>query len=271
MKLIINFLLIAIVIFSQELVYLKSIGNFHNANNFCVIDRDNIYVIDRTGNRLLHLNSNGDVLNETGGFGWCNTCFDFPGDIFTNQLNVFVVDKNNNTITIFDRKLNFINKIKIDNQNSLLQKVKFAQLSSDGFFFFYDEIKKRIFKLNMNLNYLIDFGGVNYKDYYIKDIKKLLVNTYVCAVTDTIIFIFDKFGTPFTKLEFSQKIKSFFIKNNLYYILFDDCIRIGNLTTNEYNDLEINKNINFVDFCVLENNILGLIKSEIIVYNFINK
>lgn len=270
MKICLYIFLITSFILSQQLNFIKSIGNFENATNICVIDYDNIYVIDRMNNRLVQLNSFGQVVNETGGYGWCNTCFDFPSDIYTNILNIFVVDKNNNSFTIFDKKLNFLNKTDLTKKNIGIQKAKFFQISQDGFIFIYDEVKKRIFKLTMNLTYQIDFGGINYANYSIGDINKLVVDNYVCAVKDTCIYFFDKYGTPYKQLFFSRKIYSFKIINNIYYILFDNCLTIGNLNNNQSIDLDIGNSSNFVDLEVLGKKIYILTQKEILIFELIN-
>lgn len=269
MKICLYIFLLTSFILSQQLNFIKSIGNFENATNICLIDNDNIYVIDRMNNRLVQLNSFGEILNETGGYGWCNTCFDFPSDIYTNILNIFVVDKNNNSFTIFDKKLNFLSKTDLTKKNIGIQKAKFFQISQDGFIFIYDEIKKRIFKLTMNLTYQIDFGGINYANYYIGDINKLVVDNYVCAVKDTSIYFFDKFGLPYTQFFFTKKIKSFKIINNIYYILFDNFLTIGNLKDGTSIDLDISNFNNFVDLEVFEKKIYILTKKEILIFELI--
>jgi len=82
-------------------------GKFSNAVSFSINPVGSIYITDADKNEIIKLDTLGNELNRIGGYGWNPAAFDFPADIFAQTLKVYVADKNNNRIQVFDKDLNF--------------------------------------------------------------------------------------------------------------------------------------------------------------------
>jgi hypothetical protein len=270
MKIIINIFCVVLFIYGNELQLISTIGNFDSASKFYISNSGYIYVIDSKLNKVYQLDTLGNYYNETGGFGWCNTCFDTPTDIFATSLNIFVIDKNNNTLTIFDKNLNYINKVDLSKlpYGYNLSQPKLLQISVDGFIYIYDENKLRIIKYTMNLKYVNDFGGMNYADFYVSKINKLVVDDYVYAVSDSVIFIFDKYGANLRKINFQKNIKNFFAKYGQIFTIFDGYIEYTNTLQNRSFTFNCElTNIN--DIFYLNGKLYLLLQDKIMVFKII--
>ncbi len=59
-------------------------------------------------NEIVKLDTLNNALKSIGGYGWSNSTFDEPVDIYATDLRVYVTDKNNNRVQVFDKDLNFL-------------------------------------------------------------------------------------------------------------------------------------------------------------------
>src|SRR3972149_759428 len=101
-------LLISLNVYSQNFVFQESIGDFRNASSFYITSAGNFYVTDNNSDEVIKIDTLGNLLEDTGGYGWTESTFDNPSDVFATPLNVYVSDKNNHRIQRFDKNLNLI-------------------------------------------------------------------------------------------------------------------------------------------------------------------
>lgn len=74
-----------------------------------------LYICDTGNNTITKLNSNGEIIESVGGFGWEKEMFYTPYDIYASSaLDVFVADYNNNRIQRYDKDLNYISSLHSD-------------------------------------------------------------------------------------------------------------------------------------------------------------
>ena len=111
------YMLILLFIFSsaclpQKLIFQGQIGSFNFASSLSINSSGNLYVADTGTNEIIELDTLGNILKTIGGFGRKELSFDLPDDVFANTLNVYVADKNNDRIQIFDKDLNFLSSFK---------------------------------------------------------------------------------------------------------------------------------------------------------------
>jgi len=199
-----TFLLFAIIWFwnfpllSQNYNLLTSFGNFKNAGTFSINSKGIIYVADSETNEILALDTLGNELNHTGGFGWEPSAFDQPVDIFATSLNVYVTDKNNHRIQRLDNYLNFISELvtRDKGNGASFGYPLSAATSSLGELYVLDSENIRIVKFNIFGRFIANFGSYNYGTYALKNPTKLAIskNNDVYVLDGKKLIRFDQYG-----------------------------------------------------------------------------
>lgn len=86
-----------------------------NFDNAVAIDgtRDFIFIVEQGKNRILKLDFQGKFTETLGGLGTGDYQFDEPVDIdATNGLKIYISDRNNNRVQIYDRRFQFLTTVK---------------------------------------------------------------------------------------------------------------------------------------------------------------
>ena len=135
-------------------MFQNALGKFTDASSFSYNPSGFFYVADRHTNEIFKIDTLGNIIKYIGGYGWDESNFDDPIFIFSTLLNVYVTDKNNHRIQIFDKDLNYITQLSnknLESTNKNLENSKFGYplgcvVSSMGDFFVLDSENKRILK-----------------------------------------------------------------------------------------------------------------------------
>ncbi|MBN1638214.1 MAG: NHL repeat-containing protein [Ignavibacteriales bacterium] len=196
---------IFITVFPQELELLSTIGNFEEANSFSINPAGFIFVTDENSNMLYKIDTLGNVLQKIGGYGWSEMSFDAPVDVFATTLEVYVCDKNNSRVQLFDKDLNFINEFKTDqNENSdyYFSYPISCGKSNQGDFFILDADNSRIMKYDMKGKFLQVIGGIESGAFALSNPKKMAVSSYgnLFVINNEQFIVFDQFGNGVLKL-----------------------------------------------------------------------
>lgn len=207
------------------------IGHFENASAFHINSAGFLFIADSRQDKIYKMDTLGNRLSETGGYGWDASAFDIPADVFSTPLNVYISDKNNHRIQVFDKDLNYISSLSTRNKND--NETSFGYplsciVSNQGDMFILDSENKRIIKFDMFGNYLLSFGGYNWGKYSLSEPKKLstdaLNNVFVSDGES--IFVYDQFGNGLSILKSTENVDGMNIifnkftvnsKNNIYY------------------------------------------------------
>jgi len=86
-----------------------------NLDNAVAMDgtRDFIFIVEQGKNRILKLDLQGILAETLGGLGSGDYQFDKPVDIeATNGLKIYISDRNNNRVQIYDRRFQFLTTVK---------------------------------------------------------------------------------------------------------------------------------------------------------------
>src|SRR4030066_1714471 len=100
-------LIFSFEIYAQNYVLDYSFGNFSSAFAFSITSSGFIYIADDGDDSLIKLDTLGNVVKEIGGYGWDQSAFDTPVDVFANPLNFYIWDKKNHRVKAFEKELNF--------------------------------------------------------------------------------------------------------------------------------------------------------------------
>lgn len=123
----------------------------------------NLFIVDRSGNRLIKFSPNGNFLREVGGFGNGAEQFNDPRDVFAFfALSVYVADYNNNRILRFDNHLNYIDQFSgITPQSELFEWPLSVIVTRQLDFFVLEGVQRSILKINRLGRLQTTFGGVS--------------------------------------------------------------------------------------------------------------
>jgi len=255
----------------------KSIGDFDNAGSFSISPTGAIFVTDLEKNELLKLDKNGKVIAFVGGFGWDNSSFDNPIDVYANTLRIYVADKNNNRIQIFDKYLNYLSSFsneKLEDDESFAYPNGFG-ISNQGDYFILDSDNNRVLKYNLNGEFLIKIGDTDAGQYSLSNPKALAISPdgKVFVINNNQIFVYDQYGTGLLKI--NTKFSPSNINITSYYLTInsDSLIEFTDLSKpatkfNKFVPEETFSTKNkIVEASVFQNKIYVLTQKNILIYS----
>jgi len=204
-------LLFNCIFYAQRPLPIKEFGKFNNANSFAVSPNGLFYVSDIGNNEVAQLDSNGKIRKTVGGYGWDSYSFDEPSDIFATSLNVYIADKNNDRIQIYDKDLNYISSFITKNRSSesyLFRYPTSVAHFSQGDFFVLDSDNTRILKFNSKGEFQTEIGSYGTSSYTLTNPKKFTINTEgkIFVIEAKSLIVFDLFGNFISKTDFDFEL-----------------------------------------------------------------
>ena len=268
--------LLSIEIYSQNFIYSNSFGKFKSATSFTITSAGFFYVTDAGTDEVYKLDTLGNLLKNTGGFGWDEGLFDNPSDVYANPLSVYVCDKNNHRVERFDKDLNYIWQLYTRNSDTTAQRFGYplgCAVSSQGDLYILDSENKRIVKFDIFGNFNTNFGGYDAGSFSLNDPTKLAVsnNNYIYVADDNRIVIFDQFGNGVSIIKMNDKISGLRIIFNNLTVNSDSTIYHANLNSPEMSLSKLNLPASDITFPIIEslifnNKLFVLTKTNIEVF-----
>lgn len=260
--------------FGQHLILDKQIQIFESANSFSINNSGVLFVTDAYKNEILKLDTLGNVIKKIGGFGWQESSFDFPADIYGSTLNAYVADMNNDRVQIFDKDLNFLSSINGNYQNSehSFRYPSCVSVSNQGDLFILDSDNSRILKFNLRGEYLLQIGGFDAGEYSLNNPVKFVLtnNDNITVIDNNNLLLFDQFGNGISKMILDFNPVN--INSTYYGIALTDGIKVyySNSIFNYRNEsLKIftpQPDITVKDALIFKSKLYLLTPSSIIVY-----
>jgi DNA-binding beta-propeller fold protein YncE len=198
-------------LFPQDYFFDHEIGKFNGASGFSIAPTGVLYIADKETNEVYKYDTTGHELKSIGGYGWDEGAFDQPEDIFATILYVYVPDRNNHRVQIFDKDLNFISQIKGSQDNGQRQSgtedASFGYpmgcvSSSLGDIFILDSENKQILKLNTSGQFMSRFGNYQSGDYELRSPKAMAISqdNKLLVLQEGEILVFDQYGNGIGKI-----------------------------------------------------------------------
>ncbi len=273
-------LLISTVIIPQELVYQTSIGEFESTSAFTITPTGFLFVTDISKNEVIKLDTLGMEVQNIGGYGWETSTFDEPVDVFATDLRVYITDKNNNRIQVFDKDLNYLFLLKTDTH--LEEQKNFFYPSScvnsiQGDIFILDSDNARVMKYNSEGNFLIEFGGYDSGNFILEDPIKLGIahDSKIFVLEQNKITVFDQFGMGLFRLNLKSTAVNLNVtfdkllitgENEVYFLnLRKPENRVINFTPNDIPENEV-----IIEALIYNAKLYVLTEENILVYAIIN-
>lgn len=270
-------LLVGTLAFPQKYQFENKIGQFVNASSFYVNPAGFIYVTDIRTDEITVLDTLGNLILNIGGYGWRQSAFDYPADIYADALKVYVVDKNNHRIQRFDKNLNF--NFQIFTRNSEIEQERFgyplsAVMSNQGDIFILDSENSRIVKFDIFGNFLQNFGGYDYGNYALQKPVQLAVSMQnnIFVIDRNQIIMFDQYGNGTGRITGIEEFTSMRIIFEWLTVTSKDKIYIANLRSPEMSLREvllegIEDKLEIASALIFSNKLYVLSKKEILIFN----
>jgi hypothetical protein len=270
-------LLVGTLAFPQKYQLENKIGQFVNASSFYINPTGFIYVTDINTDEITVLDTLGNIVKNIGGYGWRQSAFDNPADIYADALKVYVTDKNNHRIQRFDKNLNF--NFQIITRQSEVEEERFgyplsAVMSNLGDIFILDSENSRIVKFDIFGNFLQNFGGYDYGNYALQKPVQLAVSMQndIFVVDGNQIIMFDQYGNGSGKITGIEEFNSIRIIFEWLTVTSKDKIYIANLRSPEMSLREVlldglEDKLEIVSALIFGNKLYVLSKKEILIFN----
>lgn len=261
--------------FSQKFSFEQSIGKFENASSFYIASNGFIYVTDKGNDEVIQLDTLGNLLKDVGGFGWNQSQFDEPVDVFADPLSVYVTDKNNHRIQRFDRNLNFISQLythENDNPDERFGYPLSCVVSNQGDLYVLDSENKRIVKFDLFGNFKLQFGGIDAGEFALNNPTAMSIsgNGIIFIADQNFLITFDQFGNGISKVSFDEQINSLEILFDKIIVTTKNKILIAKTTEESiefYNLLLKDKSNESIVSCLLFNDKLYILtQKKILIY-----
>lgn len=261
---------------AQTFSFEYSFGEYNSASAFSISSSGFIYLAEEGSNRLIKLDTLGNELKEIGGYGWSESAFDQPSDVFATPLNVFVCDKQNHRIQAFDKDLNFISELytrENDNPSERFGYPSSCVISSMGDLYVLDSENIRILKFDLFGNFILNFGGYDAGIFSLQTPLKIAMfgDNSLLVLDDSTLIVYDQFGNGKNKFD----LKKNFTNLNVYYgnvLLNSDDEIFSKLTRSSdspFTKLELigYNNTLLIKSCAMFNNKLYVLTpSEILIF-----
>lgn len=259
---------------AQQPILSHQIGDFSSSEAFSISQSGFIYVTDSEKDEVYKLGLNGEVLKYIGGYGWSQSTFDNPIDIFATTLNVYVTDENNDRIQFFDKDLNFISQFSssdISNPQYDFRYPTSAVISPLGDLFILDSDNSRILKFDLNGNFSLEIGNYDAGSFALSNPLKFDISSdsKLFVLDGNEIKLFDQFGGGLHKFGIDSGAVNLHIQSDVLSISYPHKIKLFNLRNKERNmvDYVFDKQDEIKDAFVYKKQLFVLTENSILIYN----
>lgn len=278
MKLLVNIALLFLITTAsaQKFEQDTSYGKFLNATSFYINPAGFIYVTDSFTDEVYALDTLGNLMLKVGGFGWRETAFDDPVDVYADALKLYIADKNNNRIQRLDKNMNFNFQIYTrysDNEAERFGYPLSAVMSNQGDVYILDSENSRIVQFDIFGNFIRNFGGYDYGNFALENPKQLAVSNKndIYVIDGSEILIFDQYGNSLTKVSGTDDYISIRIIFDWMTLTTKDDVYVVNLRSPELILKEVlieNSSLenSIVSSLIYNNKLYVLTKNQILVF-----
>ncbi len=263
-------------VFAQTFLFKGEIGNFKLASAFSLTPGGVFYITAKENNEIIKLDTLSNVLQTIGGYGWGSSTFDEPVDIFATDLRVYVTDKNNNRVQVFDKDLNYLFLIKTDEIANGIDGFQYPMscaTSIQGDIYVLDSDNTRVLKFNSSGNFLLEFGNYSSGDFLLETPVKLALSqdSKVFILDDGFLNIFDQYGMGLIRIESDFEPTNINITFNNLIVNSTDSLYYQNLANPIERFINITpkdfpKDETIIEAIILNRNLYILTESKIHIY-----
>ncbi|MFI5252305.1 MAG: NHL repeat-containing protein [Bacteroidota bacterium] len=247
---------------------------FREAISSSVTPSGLIYVLDKGTDEVIKLSPEGKIVSRVGGFGWAETAFDLPADIYSpNDIRTYVADYGNHRIVYLDGNLNFLSFLQLHEGDDLTNRFgypKSAATDRFGSLYIVDGENTRIVKMGALNTIDLTFGGVDGGK------GRLSAPGRVRVTPDDIVYvrdgdnimIYDIYGNFINKVPFpdNYKFRTYTVYQSSLFIL--DSLGVRGITANCDTSMAMEAATTAIDVAVTSDKIYFLTRTGIIIQPF---
>ncbi len=267
---------LAVLLFAQTGKSASEFGNFADATAISINNAGFIYISDEGNNEIFKFDTLGNPIQSIGGYGWDVNQFDSPADVFATTLKVYIADKNNDRILLYDKDLNFISQLKsedIQDENHSFAYPISCGVSSQGDLFILDSDNSRILKFDLNGNFLAEIGGADAGSFVLTDPLALAISTHgnLFVAEKNKIFVFDQYGNGLLKFTLNKDIANLNYSSGYLIVTLGNSVKVFSFKQSpEFVKAFTPKSTGeaLKDAFVFNNKIFILTSSKILVFSF---
>ncbi len=267
---------LSLSILAQGKVISAAFGDFSSASSLSINPLGFIYVTDESLNEIFKYDTLGNLIKSIGGYGWDENQFDCPSDVFTNTLKVYVADKNNNRIVLYDKDLNYISQLSSDEIQDANYSFGYpisCGVSNQGDFFILDSDNSRILKFDLNGKFLTEIGGADAGDFSLIEPVALSVTSSgkLFVAEKKKVLVFDQYGNGLYKFSTKEEIQNLNSSENFLLVIFPKKLNIYTVapTTELLNSYDFKKEkLELKDAFIFKHKIYFLTTTKIFVLPF---
>ena len=137
------------------------ITGLQDARSVRATTQGNLFIVETGRHRILKTDPDGIRLDSVGRLGNGDYQLDEPAAIDpTNGLKIYVADRNNRRIQVFDGRLQYLSTIKLPHRSGQAARFTPSLIAVDpsGNIFFYDEEQQIVYRFDSSGRYDLDFG-----------------------------------------------------------------------------------------------------------------
>ena len=166
----------------------------------------NIYLTDVRKNRILKLDPRFNLLKTTAGWGTRNEFLDNPRDVALDAgLNVLAADYFNRRIVRFDRDLNFLSDLRLENLKPDFGYPLSLAMSGWGDVYVLEDENGRVLQIRLDTAAAAEFGGFRPGKYSLAGAAKIASgengNIFVALPQSGEITLYDRYGNRLSSLK----------------------------------------------------------------------
>jgi DNA-binding beta-propeller fold protein YncE len=244
---------------------------FKEAKAFSVTPSGTIYVLDKGTNEIIKISPEGEILARSGGFGWAETAFDLPSDVYSpNDLRSYVADFGNHRIVYFDGNLNFLSFLQLhegDDPSKKFGYPKSATVDRFGSLYIVDGENTRVVKMSEPNTIASTFGGVDGGKGRLTQPGRIRIGSddAVYVRDGEGIMVYDIYGNYVRRVPFPDgaHIHSFTVCEKALFVL--DSLSVRVVTSTLDTTMAINGAPGAIDIAVTKDNIYLLTSTGIII------
>ena len=226
-------LIVFFVILSSESLYpqfLPIASNFGEISDLDATNNNLIYVADKRYNRVIRIDFNGIRIDSIGGTGAGMYQFDgIMGLDASNGMKLFVADRYNQRVQIFDRRLQYLtslNRTEARAGNMIFEPIAIAVDRMDQAYFF-DDITKSVFKFNFRGEFDKQIFTNQKEDVVENVMLKINENNLYCLYDNSKdLFIYTIDGKYLRFIRMERDINDFFPTSTGFIVVSDSSMSV---------------------------------------------